>query len=62
MRKYWAYAPNTRPYLHNREADAIKASDRELLLKLLCVVVGVAIFVIVVMFYRHLHGWQVVQK
>ena len=62
MRKFWPYAPYTQPYLHTRDDAATKASDHELLLKLLGVWTALAIIVIAVMFYRHLHGWQVVQK
>ncbi len=62
MRKFWPYATYAQPYLHNREDEAVKASDRELLRKLLGVVVAVAIFVIAMMFYRDMQGWPVFQK
>ncbi len=62
MRKYWPYAPYTQPYLHDRQDTAVKAGDRELLCKLLCVVIVVVLFMIAVMFYRHLQGWQVIQS
>ncbi len=62
MRKYWAYAPNTEPYPRTRDNKATKASDHEHLRKLLGVWIFLVILVIAVMFYRHLQGWQVVQK
>lgn len=62
MGKYWPYAPYAEPYTHSRDDADTRITDRELMRKLLGVVLITAIIVITVMFYRHLRGWQVVQK
>ncbi len=62
MRKFQAFSPYTQPYLHTRDDETIKESDRKLLLKLFAIWIALAIIVIAVMFYRHLHGWIVIQK
>lgn len=61
MRKFWLDVIYDQPYPNSCQDEAAKSADRIFLRKLVYIIVVVTIFVLAVMAYRHLQGWQVIQ-